>query len=67
MKAVVRRGKVLNNSGYKYIDFAGVSMVEYHVDSCEEAQERASVETRFSGFLSILIKNDQPLLIFGHY
>jgi hypothetical protein len=42
-------------------------MVEYHVDSCAEFQEKTNRETTFGGNLSVRKQeNERPLLMFGH-
>ena len=42
-------------------------MVEYHVDSCSEFQEKMNRETTFGGNLSVRKQeNERPLLMFGH-
>ena len=42
-------------------------MVEFHVDSCTEFQERMNSETKFGGNLSMRMnKEEKPLIMFGH-
>jgi hypothetical protein len=42
-------------------------MVEYHVDSCTELQERMNSETKFGENLSMRMnKEEKPLIMFGH-
>ena len=42
-------------------------MVECHVDSCSDFQERMNKETLFGGNLSVnKEENERQLLIFGH-
>jgi hypothetical protein len=42
-------------------------MVEYHVNSCTEFQERMNNETKFGGNLSVRMnKEEKPLIMFGH-
>jgi hypothetical protein len=64
--ALEKQGAVASNSAYRYKNFEGQNTVEYHVDSSSIFQGKADKETRFSGFLSVWIENDKPLIIFGH-
>ena len=42
-------------------------MVEYHVDACEDFQERMAMLAKFGGNLSLQKPaEDKPLLTFGH-
>jgi hypothetical protein len=59
-------GLVTKNSGYKYTTNDGTVMVEYHVDSCKEFQEKCDRETCFGGYLSVRLGTDRPLLSLGH-
>ena len=59
-------GKVVKNSGYRYVDAAGGEMVEYHVDTLDEFQIRMN-ETKFGGNLSVRKNvNEKALIIIGH-
>ncbi len=65
-KHLEENGLVTPNSGCRYIDDAGLPMVEYHVDSYQGFQEKMNKETEFRGKLSAQIKNERPLIMFGH-
>jgi hypothetical protein len=41
-------------------------MVEYHVDSYQGFQDKMDKEAEFGGKLSVRIKNERPLIMFGH-
>jgi hypothetical protein len=61
------KGLVPQNSGYHYSSDTGINMVEYHVDSCSDFQERMNKETLFGRNLSVRKEeNEQQLLIFGY-
>ena len=47
------QGKVLKSTGFEYILQNGELMVKYHVDACNEFQEKINRETRFGGTLSV--------------
>jgi hypothetical protein len=65
--AIENKGLVPRDSGYRYTTENGEEMVEYHVDSCTEFQERMNSETKFSGNLSVRMNKEQkPLIMFGH-
>jgi hypothetical protein len=55
-KTLEENGLVTPNSGYRYTDEAGKFMVEYHVDSYQDFQEKMDKETEFGGKLSVRIK-----------
>jgi len=58
---------IQKNSGYRYEDDQGGSMVELHVDSCHKFEEKANKETKFGGWLSVRkAKEEKPLIMFGH-
>ncbi len=43
----------------------GEEMVEYHVNSCKEFQERMNEETKFGGNPSVRMnKEEKPLIMF---
>jgi hypothetical protein len=44
---------VPQNSGYHYSLDTGINMVEYHVYSCSDFQDRMNQETIFGGNLSV--------------
>jgi hypothetical protein len=50
------KGLVPKDSGYRYKTKNGEEMVEYHVESCKEFQERMNEETKFGGRLSVRMK-----------
>jgi len=55
------------NSGYRYEDDHGESMVELHIDSCQIFEEKANKETKFGGWLSVRkAEEEKPLIMFGH-
>jgi hypothetical protein len=55
------------NSGYRYRDDKGDSMVELHIDSCHKFEEKANKETKFGGWLSIRkAEEEKALIMFGH-
>ena len=63
---MVESGKLIKDSGYKYVDGTGIEMVEYHVDTLDDFQIRMN-KTKYGGNLSIRKDpNDKPLIIFGH-
>jgi len=65
--ATENKGLVSRDSGYRYTTKNGEEMVEYHVDSCKEFQERMNSETKFCGKLSVRMnKEEKPLIMFGH-
>jgi len=65
-KTLEENGLVTPNSGYRYTDDTGQFMVEYHVDSYQGFQDKMDKETEFGGKLSVRIKNERPLIMFGH-
>jgi hypothetical protein len=65
--AIENKSLVPRDSGYRYMTENGEEMVEYHVDSCTEFQERMHSETKFGGNLSVRMnREEKPLLMFGH-
>ncbi len=64
---IENKGLVPRDSGYRYMSENGEKMVEYHVDSCTEFQERMNEVTKFGGNLSVRMKKEEkPLIMFGH-
>ena len=42
-------------------------MIEYHVDSCKNLQEKMNLETEYGGKLSVRKSpNEKALIVFGH-
>lgn len=35
---MVKSGKIVKDSGFKYVDGTGIEMVEYHVDNLDDFQ-----------------------------
>ena len=65
-KKLDEAGTVLVNSGYTYVNNNGNKMVEYHINCCNEFQERMD-EKKIGGNVSVRMdKNEKPLIIMGH-
>jgi hypothetical protein len=55
------------NSGFRYQDENGNSMVELYIDFCHHFAERANKETEYRGWVSIQKAEEEPaLMMFGH-
>jgi hypothetical protein len=59
-------GALPKQSGYRYESDTGVTMVEYHVDTCDVFQQRMNEETKYGGRRSIRYKEGKMLIIWGH-
>ena len=59
--------KIPKGLGYQYTDDNNQPKLKYHVDACEDFQERMAMLAKFEGKLSMQKPaKDKPLLTFGH-
>ncbi len=64
---IENKGLVPRDSGYRFMSKNGKEMVEYHVNSCKEFQERMNEALKFGGNLILRMKKEEnPLIMFGH-